>query len=120
MNPIKLLDAQSVDGPGAAVLVAYDQVHPGLAHTITVQGTGTWNGASVGLEACADPEGEGEWSPVQYIDADGELAGIAFTDDFVVNVTLAQGVALRAVQSDSGSPAPSIAVTARGHITGAN
>ena len=114
MTLIALLTDQASNAAGSAVQVGYDEDNPGLARIISVQGYGTWSAATVTLESSNDPTGD-EWAPVQYLSS-GVMTNLEFTADFILNVHLAPGAGLRARLADSGSPLPSVSVTALGHI----
>lgn len=116
MNLINLFTAQNADGTSIKVMVGSDEDNPGLERIVSVQGGGSWNGATVKLEFSNDPEAESaSWAPGQII-SEGALVDLEFTDDFYVNVKLNPFVGLRAVVSGSGSPQPAINVSARGNI----
>ena len=116
MSLINLLTNQAADGVGGGVVVGYDEDNPGLARIVSVQGKGTWNSATVTLESTNDPDASpSEWATVQYLNA-GVMTDLEFTDDFIMNIYLSPGAGLRARLADSGSPLPSITVTALGHL----
>lgn len=111
-----LFSNQATDGNSSAISVAHDEDNPGIARIVSVQGK--WNGgaATIKLQSSNNPEdGSPSWSTIQYLN-NGTLTDLQFTADFIMNVHLTPGAGLRAVQSDSGSPAPSVTVTALGHL----
>jgi len=103
---IRLFTAQSGDGNSAAFRVS-DYAGAISTELVLVQATGTWNDAGLALQPCADPTASPQvWTVSNWF----------YDLDAVERIECITGAAYRFNVSSSGSPVPSITVTAVGDI----
>ena len=112
----RLFTAQAADGNSAA-FKAKELAGAADWEKILLQGYGTWSGVTLHIEVCADPSASPQvWDPVMQSDMS---TAVTFTSDFVVNLELPSGAAVRGRVSGAGSPVPSLTLLARGDLDAA-
>ena len=106
MASINLFTTQSGNGNSAAFKVT-EYAGAISTESVLIQATGTWNSAELAVESCADPTA----SPQVW------TSFIWFHDiESFETIECITGAAYRVALSGSGSPVPSISVTAVGDI----
>ena len=116
MPTVNLFSAQTGDGNSTSFKV---KTYAGAISNegVLLQASGAFNGATLKLEACADPGASPQvWSTVKTIKDDGTAAEVSFIATFAINLDVVTGAAYRVAQTGSGSPQPLITVDAVGDI----
>ena len=116
MSTLNLFSAQTGDGNSTSFKV---KEYAGAISNegVLLQASGAFNGATLKLEACADPGASPQvWSTVKTVKEDGTQAEVAFTSTFAIDLNVVTGAAYRGVLSGSGSPQPLLTLEAVGDI----
>lgn len=116
MATVNLFSAQTGDGNSTSFKV---KEYAGAIsnESVLLQASGSFNGATLKLEACADPAASPQvWSTVRTMKEDGTQADVAYAAAFAMNINVVTGAAYRGVLSGSGSPQPSLSLDVAGDI----